>query len=103
MTDNTVIKEEKTPLATNSSGMINYMIQNLCSIYNSGEYYKKENEEILKETIDMLNEIYYYLDCSWTDEEKIPKIIKIIGDYNSTDGSELARKTLYATFRDHDN
>ena len=86
-------------LQHNPEGMIGYMIQNLCSIYNGGEYHRNENEPLLKETIDMLNELNHTLDCFWTDEEKTEPIIKTIAKYNSTNGTKLANESLNNWFK----
>ena len=86
-------------LERNPNSLIQYMIQNLCSIFNGNIYNHEEHGEILEETIDMLNEIYDKLDCFWNDEEKIPVIIDIIAKYNSIDGSEMGKRAFDAWFR----
>ena len=84
-------KLERNPVSS-----IEYMIQNLCCIYNGGAYYKEENGELLEKTIDMLNELYRVLGCFWDDKDKIPEIINIIAKYNAMDGSEMMKKSQEA-------
>ena len=81
-------------LERNPTSMIEYMIHNLCRIYNGGIYYNKENGELLEQTIDMLNAINRYLDCAWDDEHKIPEIIDVIAEYNAKDGSEMYKRSM---------
>jgi hypothetical protein len=86
----------KNKLERNPVGMIGYMIQNLCGIYNGGIYHREENEELLEQTIDMLNAINDKLDCFWEDKDKIPEIINIIAKYNAMDGSEMMKRSMDA-------
>ena len=86
-------------LERNPNSMIGYMVQNLCSIYNGGVYHKERHDELLMQTIDMLNELHNKLDYFWDDKDKIPVIIDIIAEYNAMDGSEMMKRSQEAWLR----
>lgn len=86
-------------LERNPVSIIEYMIQNLCCIYNGGIYYKEENGELLEKAIDMFNEFYRVLGCFWDDKDKIPEIVNIIAKYNDMDGSEMMKRSQEAWLR----